>query len=297
MAPDRTAEAVRRQIEVMGSGIFEVGLFKPDATGEPIMLPRTWDADTLLRSIPWMRWQNRNGRNIYVRLRGEHNLSLVDDLPASAIADMKREGFSPALVVRTSPGNHQAWLKHPIVLNKELGTAVARGLAEKFGGDRGAADWRHFGRLAGFVNRKFKYCDPQTGLYPFVLLLEAPGTIFPESERFLAKVSVELERRREERQRLVQRVGFHQGTAVARPLKTINHFRSDVRYGGDGNRIDLAYAIYALANGASLAEISAKIRSRDLSHKGNEKRQEDYVDRTIKKALAAMERQLPNHGR
>jgi hypothetical protein len=32
------------------------------------------------------------------------------------------------------------------------------------------------------------------------------------------------------------------------------------------------------------------IRSRDLSHKGNERRQNDYVERTIKKALATIER-------
>lgn len=32
--------------------------------------------------------------------------------------------------------------------------------------------------------------------------------------------------------------------------------------------------------------IAAAIRSRDLSHKGNEKRQAEYVDRTVKKAAA-----------
>ena len=38
------------------------------------------------------------------------------------------------------------------------------------------------------------------------------------------------------------------------------------------------------------AEVEAAIRSRDLSHKGNERRQNDYVERTIKKALATIER-------
>ena len=60
-----------------------------------------------------MRLHNRNGRNGYVRPKGEHDLSLVDDLNEDAIAAIKREGFSPALVVRTSPGNHRVWLKHP----------------------------------------------------------------------------------------------------------------------------------------------------------------------------------------
>ena len=101
---------------------------------------------------------------------------------------MKGSGFDPAVIVETSPGNYQAWLKHPERLGKEVGTAAARALAEKFGGDRGAADWRHFGRLAGFTNRKAKYLDASTGLYPFVRLIEAGGEVYPEAERFLAGV-------------------------------------------------------------------------------------------------------------
>src|SRR5262245_8405834 len=128
----------------MGSEVFEVGLFKPNARGrEPFMLSRLWDPDSLIRSIGWLRYQNSAGRHIYIRPHGEHNLSLVDDLKADAIAEMTRSGFNPAVVTETSPGNFQAWLKHPEQLSKELGTAVARALADNFGGDRGAADWRH----------------------------------------------------------------------------------------------------------------------------------------------------------
>ena len=66
----------------MGAQVFEVGLFKPSAQeqGQAVMIPRTWDRDTVLRSIPWLRLQNADGRNIYIRPKGEHDLSLVDDL-------------------------------------------------------------------------------------------------------------------------------------------------------------------------------------------------------------------------
>ena len=90
----RTMEAMRRQVIAMASDVFEIGLFKPDATGnEAVMLPRVWDADTLLRSVAWLRHQNRDGRNIYIRPRGEHNLSLVDDLTRDAVAAMKQRGL------------------------------------------------------------------------------------------------------------------------------------------------------------------------------------------------------------
>ena len=112
---DKTTQVVRHQIEAMGADVFEVGLFKPSAAadGRAVMIPRTWDAATLIRSIPWLRLQNADGRNIYVRPKGEHNLSLVDDLSAEGVVQMKANGFAPAAVVETSPGNFQAWLKHP----------------------------------------------------------------------------------------------------------------------------------------------------------------------------------------
>ena len=187
---DRTTWAVQQQIAAMGAQVFEVGLFKPSAADEglAVMIPRTWDAGTLVRSIPWLRLQNSNGRNIYVRPKGEHDLSLVDDVSADAVKRMKSVGFAPAAVVETSPGNFQAWLKHPYQLPRELSTLAARRLAEEFGGDRGAADWRHFGRLSGYTNRKAKYLS-DGGLFPFVRLTEASGAAYAEGERFIAAIS------------------------------------------------------------------------------------------------------------
>ena len=188
----------------MGSEVFEIGLFKPTATGnEPAMLPRTWDVQTLLRSIPWLKHQNHDGRNIYIRPKGEHNLSLVDDLTSDRVQQMKAAGFAPALIVQTSPGNFQAWLKHPATLPKDLSTAAARELATKFEGDRGAADWRHFGRLAGFTNRKDKYRGPD-GLFPFVLLTEHTGVAYGTGEQFIDGVRSRFEAEQDERRRALR---------------------------------------------------------------------------------------------
>ena len=287
---NRTVQAVQRQIEAMAADVFEVGLFKPDAQeGEAIMVPRIWDSDSLARSIPWLRLQNRDGRNIYVRPKGEHDLSLIDDLTRDAIAQMKLAGFSPAVVVETSPGNFQAWLKHPEKLDKEMGTAAARALAERFGGDTGAADWRHFGRLSGFTNRKEKYRDPATGLHPFVRLIEAGGAVYSAALCFLQETREKIEaKHRNEDQRKARRVLVR--ATVPPEIKSIDAFRGDPRYGGDGTRIDLAYAIYALSHGRTEGEVDAAIRSRDLSHKGCDRRQQDYVERTIKKALTVTDR-------
>ena len=113
-ASDRTTIAVRQQVTAMGSELFEVGLYKPDAgPAESVMIPRVWDTETVVKSVPWLRHQNCEGRNIYIRPKGEHDLSMVDDLTTDAVSAMKEAGFNPAVIVETSPGNYQAWLKHP----------------------------------------------------------------------------------------------------------------------------------------------------------------------------------------
>ena len=124
----RTLVAVEQQINAMACEVYEIGLFKPHLPGtesnEPEMLPRTWDRATLLKSVPWLRYQNSQGRNVYIRPRGEHHLSMVDDLTADAVKRMKAEGFAPSLVVETSPGNFQAWVNHGEILPQRLSTVA-----------------------------------------------------------------------------------------------------------------------------------------------------------------------------
>jgi hypothetical protein len=294
-AMDRTTDAVTRQITAMGSAIYEVGLFDPEAEarGAAVMIPRTWDADTLLKSVKWLRFQNLEGRNIYIRPKGEHNLSLVDDLSADAVRRMRSSGFNPAVVVETSPNNFQAWLKHPRVLPRELSTAVARALANEFGGDRGAADWRHFGRASGFANRKAKHRQ-ENGLFPFVRLRDASGREYATAEQFLASVEKRLLEAAVERARMRKTPTGREHSA---PPRDIESFRQNPIYCGDGTRIDLAYAIYALSHGASESEIAAAIRSRNLEHKGNETRQREYVERTIRKAATISNKEIRSFAR
>jgi len=67
-------------------------------------------------------------------------------------------------------------------------------------------------------------------------------------------------------------------------LKTIEDFRIKPIYFGDQTRVDLAYAVYALAHGVPENEVRKALASRDLTHKGGGKRQQKYIDRAIKKA-------------
>ena len=283
----RTRTAIERQVTAMSATIFEIGLFKPRTSSDPHkeaeMLPRIWDRETLLRSVSWLCYQNAHGRNVYVRPHGEHHLSLVDDLTAEAIQRMKGEGFAPAVIVETSPANFQAWLNHGEALPKQISTLAARSLAERFGGDKGAADWRHFGRLAGLTNRKEKY-RADDGRYPFVRLVEWAGLQYTARKAFLKQVFSMASRR------TAPTATSPQFSESRKPRLSIDDFRNKGGYGSDGNRIDLAYAVYALAHGATEDEIHSALASRDLSKKGPEPRQRAYVERTIRKACSTLGR-------
>lgn len=91
------------------------------------------------------------------------------------------------MVVETSPNNFQAWLNHGRVLEAEVSTSAAKQLAERFGGGPSSADWRHFGRFAGFTNPKPER-QLSSGLHPFARLRSAAGGVYSHAAEFLAEI-------------------------------------------------------------------------------------------------------------
>ena len=129
------------------------------------------------------------GHHIYIRPSGLSQLTLIDDLNRNSLDTLIDTGYTPACVVETSPGNFQAWLKHSWTLTAQEGTVAAKILAEKFGGDPNSADWRHFGRLAGFTNPKPQY-RLQNGLFPYSQLKFAlsKGVVYEKTHEVLSEV-------------------------------------------------------------------------------------------------------------
>jgi len=170
---DRTTEAVRAQLAGMGAERYDVGVY--DRATDDMLLRREWTPAQIEASIGWFRGMNANGRDIYIRPTGSSGLYLIDDVPAATVERMRAEGYTPAAVVETSPGNLQAWVRvSDTPLSNEEGTAVARDLATRYGGDMSSANWRHMGRLVGFTNRKDEHRQLD-GRYPYVRLRDAGG--------------------------------------------------------------------------------------------------------------------------
>jgi hypothetical protein len=273
------------QLEALGAECFDIGVKRVDGT---MVLREGWGAKQVLKSLLWLRRENLNRGHIYVRPAGAHGLSLVDDLKAGTLVRMKADGFAPAAVIETSPGNFQAWLKHGEVLDETASTRAAKLLAERYGGDPGSADWRHFGRLAGFTNPKPSR-RLASGLAPFARLLDASGQVYRQAPVFIAEVKAALAG---EGTMVVDgepdRVG--QGALERPPIKPLAEFHDDPHYGGDLHRADLAWARHAATMGLSASEIRAVIMEvRDLAKKGSAKRQREYVERTAGKAIRQAE--------
>ena len=187
--------------------------------------------------------------------------------------------------METSPGNFQAWLQHGQVLDEATSTRVAKELALRFGGDPGSADWRHFGRLAGFTNPKPNR-RLESGLQPFARLVEASGQVYIRAAAFIAEVRAAMAAAV-----VSETGGVGDGAGQGAPeslLRSLAEFHRDPRYAGDLHRADMAWARHAAAMGLSAAEIRAELmRARDLSKKGNLKRQREYAERTAGKAVQA----------
>jgi hypothetical protein len=196
---------------------------------------------------------------------------------------MKAQGFEPAAAIETSPANFQVWLRHGQLLDEVTSTRAAKALAQRFGGDLSSADWRHFGRLAGFTNPK-RERQLLSGMQPFARLIESSGCVYSQATAFIAEVRATLQAETVSRTR--KRVG--EGSANGSQLRSLKDFHDDPRYAGDLHRADLAWANHAAAAGWSATQIENQLmRERDLSKKGHDGRQREYAKRTAEKACQA----------
>jgi hypothetical protein len=270
--------AVRRQLIAMGCELYDIGVLQRHGR---MLLREGRDVSWIEKALAWLKRENAHGAHIFIRPHSKHSLTLLDDLDAIAIAELRESGFGPAAIIETSPGNFQAWVNHGSVLSRVLSTQVAKEMARRFRADPSSADWRHFGRLAGFTNQK-PHRRLVNGLAPFVRLREWSGTKSNQTATFLEDLVVKLRKAAE--LEIHCRNSKVVSTDSIRPIVV---FHRNLRYAGDLHRADMAWALYAATHGLSIESIcSAILRARDLSKKGRHGRAVDYALRTARKAVA-----------
>ena len=191
---DRTLYAVTRQVKALAADLFEVGI-RNQKTGE--MMLREWGRTQFSQNnVNWLKRQNANNEDIYIRPKRTEQgcLVLVDDLEGMDVEQMREDGIQPAAVVETSPKNLQVWIKLNLDTDYRTRTEIARFIAEDYQGDKNSADAHHFGRLAGFTNRKPEYVGSKG--FPFVLLRESRGVECGQSQALIDRAGRRWEARR-----------------------------------------------------------------------------------------------------
>ena len=271
------ARVAMDQLEAMGAAVFDIGVKRFDST---MLLRERWGAKQVLKSLLWLRRENLNRGHIYVRPAGIHGLSLVDDLKAEALAQMKADGFAPAAVVETSPGNLQAWLKHGVTLDEAASTRAANcwpnATAATLAAPTGAISDGWLGFTNPKPNRRLA-----SGLQPFARLIEASGQVYQHAPGFIAEVRAAMAGETVSKTGGSDMEGAGQGAPELPPLRPLAEFHNDPRYGGDLHRADLAWARHAAGMGIAAREIRAAImEARDLAKKGDSRRQRAYAERT-----------------
>ncbi|WP_193189025.1 DNA-primase RepB domain-containing protein [Nisaea sediminum] len=256
---------------------MEIGILDSDER----MMIRKSRPDAVRNLIPWLRHKNSAGCHIYARPVAPHSFTLLDDLSLSQLDRLAC--LSPVAIVETSPANYQGWIRHERVLEPGLSTVIAKYLADAFDADPSSADFRHFGRLPGFTNRKSKY--EKQGRFPFVRLIStAPRSVSPSGSMISnCEQALVLERARAQEQRRRRLTD-----AIARPRRSVDiaTFHTSPQYQGDLHRADFAYALAASATGETVEMIAdAILGARDLAHKGDTHRQQEYARRTAEKAV------------
>jgi len=179
-----TLRAVRRQIAAMPHDLYLIRLIHSQ-TRRAFPGERLWTAAQLIHpaTLRFLRVRNREGCDVYVQPYAEkHNPGYVlvdlDRGSLQIVETMRADGLAPCLVLETSPGNFQAWLRFSTTpLEPVVATAIGKQLAHRYGGDLASTDWRHLGRLAGFTNQKPQRRNLR-GYAPWVKVLFAhPGLV------------------------------------------------------------------------------------------------------------------------
>lgn len=291
MSASLTEWSLARWAAALPAESYDVRLV-PASGGRPTL--RRLDAAALGRSAGWLRAMDAAGHHVYGRPLDARHV-LVDDLDADGLAALQR-AHTPAAVVQTSPGCHQAWVTVSAgKVEPPLATAVARELARQLSGDPGAASYCQLGRLPGLANRKAVH-ERSDGTFPWARLLRASPGVDLAGMQLLAQLSLPppaavasghaavgtrtlgltlaAASSREEWQEASRRI------AAWLPVGTVL----------DRSRVDLAVARRLLARGATWSRAVDVVLASDRTHGLSRRQALHYAERTVAAASRRVER-------
>lgn len=209
----------------------------------------------------WLRHENANGSNIWIRPASQdHPIVMLDDLqPGKAVAITHKYR---SIAVETSKDNAQAVLVCDRPLSRTERQDVARALCALIDSDPGAISEPRWCRLAGFQQKK-----PGKDGDTSVLACASAGapTLDPAPHLFAPPAAGAVER--------------GGGVVASTPAPS----RAPAAAGGDDSRREFKFACHALERGMSPDAVEAAISAR-VEATGRRKSR-DYPARTVAAAV------------
>ncbi len=312
----------KRYAEAVGAERYRVTSIKMQTDGKKQTfildkkdgITRGFTPQEIEQRTPEMQRLQRRGENLYYTpLSDKKHHILIDDMNREKLERLIRDGYQPAVVLESSPGNYQAIITVPklgTAHDKDVGNRLSAALNREYG-DPKLSGAIHPHRAPGYENRKPKH-RREDGSYPEVRLLKAERRECQKTLELSRQIDAEYQRqaalKAQEAPKPVERAipsptpgTASQGAVIAYQ----RHYRDVLKRqrGGevDLSRVDAMIAVRMRVTGHDQAAIEGAIRqcAPAIRPKKDEGRDwNDYAQRTARYAYsAAGDRQAADLGK
>lgn len=258
---------------------------------------------------PEMQRLQRCGENLYYTpLSDKKHHILIDDMDREKLDQFIRDGYQPAAVLESSPGNYQAIItvsKLGTPFDKDVGNRLAEQLNQAYG-DANLSGGVHPHRAPGFENRKPRH-QREDGSYPEVRLLQAERRECVKALALASQIDAQYQQQTEKVPQATFNatpaieLGAASGSAVDAYQR---HYRDVLKRqkGGevDLSRVDSMIAVRMRVTGHQQADIEGAIRQCAPATRQKDEGRDwnDYAQRTARYAYsAAGDRQAADLGK
>ena len=276
--PEKGAEAAMREITdfrkytvAVNADRYRVTCIKMDEDGSKKTfildkkggMTRGFSSEELEAHMPEMLRFQKRGENIYYTpLSDDRHHILIDDMTRESLKRLQEDGFRPAVVLESSPGNYQCLLTIPKLgteFDRDVGNRITERLNREYG-DKKLCGCIHPHRAPGFENRKPKH-RREDGSFTQVKLLFAERREYCKAlalSRRIDREYAETAKRRQAEQRTLQTSDFRpgrSGSGLLYPSGKIIRRHLTIE---DYSRVDAMIALRMSSNGHSRESVEGK---------------------------------------
>ena len=263
-------------------------------------ITRGFTPQEIEQRTPEMQRLQRRGENLYYTpLSDKKHHILIDDMNREKLERLIKDGYQPAVVLESSPGNYQAIITVPKLgtpHDKDVGNRLSDALNREYG-DPKLSGAIHPHRAPGYENRKPKH-QREDGSYPEVRLLKAERRECVKALALSSQIDAEYQRqaalKAQQPERNKAKPALELAAASGSAIDAYQRHYRDVlkrQRGGevDLSRVDSMIAVRMRVTGHDQAAIEGAIRQCAPATRQKDEGRDwnDYAQRTARYAYSA----------